>query len=85
MATSPPSQQIPQTTQDLLAKLNDTTNNMATVVADLRTRISTGMNQQDVDAVDAKLGEIETRLTSIAADPAQPIPAGPPLAALRKK
>jgi hypothetical protein len=68
---------IPQNLQDALNAIDAETNALAAVVQDLRNRINTGMSQADVDAVTGTLGDIANRLTGIAANPAQPVPAGP--------
>jgi hypothetical protein len=68
---------VPQALTDALAKVDTETNNLAAVVTDLRSKIGVGMTQTDVDAVDATLDAISTRLSGIAADPTNPIPAGP--------
>lgn len=68
---------IPQAMTDALNKIDADTNALAAVVTDLRSKIGVGMSQADVDAVDAKLAEVATRLEGIAADPQNPVPPGP--------
>jgi hypothetical protein len=75
---------VPQEMTDALSKIDTETNELAAVVTDLRSRITTGMTQEDVAAVTGKLGEVATRLDGIAADPNAPVP-GPPVVALPKK
>ena len=69
---------IPQALTDALNQIDADTNALATVVTDLRAKISTSMTQADVDAVQAKLADVATRLEGIAKDPAAPVPPGPP-------
>lgn len=70
---------IPQNLQDSLNGLNDATNELATVMADLRSKISTSMSQADVDAVTATLTQVEGRLKGLAADPGNPVPPAAPI------
>lgn len=67
---------IPQALTDALDKIDADTTALAAVVTDLRDKIKTGMTQADVDAVNAKLAEVATRLEGMASDPASPVPAG---------
>jgi hypothetical protein len=68
---------VPQNLQDALAKIDADTDAVAQVVRSLRDQIGTGMTQADVDAVQARLDEIATRLEATAADPNNPVPPGP--------
>lgn len=68
---------VPQSVVTALAAVDAATNQIAAVVTDLRSKVSVGMSQADVDAVDAQLGAIATRLQGIAADPANPVPPPP--------
>jgi hypothetical protein len=76
---------LPQEMTDVLNRIDTDTNALAAVVTDLRSRISTGMTQEDVTAVQNKLGEVAGRLEGIASNPAAPVPPSPPPAALRRK
>ncbi len=68
---------VPSPLSAAIAKINDATNQLATVVTSLRSQVGVGMSQADVDAVDAQLGAIATQLTGIAADPNNPVPPVP--------
>ncbi len=63
----------------LLTKIDDETNAVAAEVQQLKDQIqnSGGISAADADAVVAKLGAISDRLTGIAADPSNPVPAPP--------
>ncbi len=77
---------VPQALTDALALIDRDTNALATVVTNLRNAISTSMTQADVDAVQASLAAVATRLEGIAADPNTPVPPGPaPVFAPKKK
>lgn len=67
----------PQALTDALTLIDTDTTALAAVVTALRATISTSMTQADVDAVQATLGSVATRLEGIARDPNQPVPAGP--------
>lgn len=69
---------IPQALQAALDLIDEETNALAVVVKTLRDKISTGMTDADVAAVQAKLDAVATRLDGIAADPNAPVPPGPP-------
>jgi hypothetical protein len=76
---------IPQALQDILTKIDADTSALAAVVLDLRNKISTGMSQEDVVAVQTTLGQIADRLEQTAHDPNAPVPPGPqPVFAGRK-
>ncbi len=64
----------------LLTKIDDETNAVAAEVTALKDQIanSGGISAADADSVVAKLGAISDRLTGIAADPSNPVPAAPP-------
>jgi hypothetical protein len=67
---------VPQNLQDALAAIDADTTALASVVTDLRSKISTSMTQADVDQVTATLTAVGDRLTGIAADPNTPVPRG---------
>ncbi len=58
---------VPQELTDALAKIDADTNALAVIVTDLRSQITTGMTQADVDTVKAKLADIATKLEATAA------------------
>lgn len=64
-----------QKTLDLLKKIDDETTAVGAEVADLKGKIGTGMSDADVTELQGRLGAISDRLTGIAADPANPVPA----------
>lgn len=68
---------IPTDLAAVLATIDQDTTNLATVVADLRSKISTSMTQADVDAVQSTMSAVATRLEGIAKDPNAPVPAAP--------
>jgi hypothetical protein len=67
-----------QATQDLVARLNTATNNLATVVTNLRAQVKTDMTQDEVNALDGQLESLATQLEGIGQDPNNPIPAPTP-------
>lgn len=76
---------VPASLSAAISAINDDTNQLATVVTDLRSQIGVGMSQSDVDAVNAQLGAIATHLQGIAADPNNPVPPNPPASQTKTK
>ena len=68
---------VPQILVDALAKIDEETNKLATLVTLLRDKVKTGMSPDDVAVVKGNLDAVATRLTAIAADPDAPIPPEP--------
>ncbi len=59
---------------DVLDAIDTETTAIGTEVADLQAQIKTSMSPADVQAVKDRLGNISTKLQSIAADPNNPVP-----------
>lgn len=60
--------------QQAIARINDATNNIAADIVRLKERISTGLSQADVDAIQAQLQNAATALEAVANDPENPDP-----------
>lgn len=83
-----PAATVPQGLTDVIKRIGDDAEAIATTIASLRGSISTSMTQDEVTGVQGTLEAIEVRLKGINADPSNPIPAGPvptPPANLTKK
>lgn len=76
---------IPKPISDAISAINDDTNQLATVVINLRSQVKVGMTQEDVDAVQAQLTDIGTHLRGIAADPDNPVSPAPASAPAKTK
>jgi hypothetical protein len=68
---------IPTSMQDLLTRIDAATTAVGTEIQTLRGQITTGMSDADVQAVDAKLGNLADQLEALGKDPNVPPPAPP--------
>jgi outer membrane biosynthesis protein TonB len=63
-----------QQLNDLAAKFDTATNEVAKDLADLRAQITGGISAEDAAPLVAKLAATEARLTALGADPENPVP-----------
>lgn len=76
---------VPQELIDALAKIDTATNEVATVVTQLRDLVKTGMSAEDVAVVRGNMTAVADRLTGIAKDPNAPVPVPEPLVFSRSR